>query len=137
MWQRRYLGPQDYVWFANATVMPQLFQMTTGESPVYLPPGGYSASPYGTLFGRPIIETEYNPYLGTAGDLLLASPSQYALITKGGIQAASSIHVKFVEDETAFRFVYRVDGQPIWHSAVTAYDGTNTVSPFVALSAST
>ena len=137
MWARRYLGPQDYVWFANAAIMPQLYQMTTGEMPVYLPPGGYSASPYGILFGRPIIETEYNPNLGTAGDLLLASPSQYALIHKGGVEAASSIHVKFVEDETAFRFVYRVDGQPIWASAVTAYDGTNTVSPFVTLAATT
>jgi len=137
MWARRYLGPQDYVWFVNAAVMPQLYQMTVGDTPVYVPPGGFSASPYGSLFGRPVIETEYNPNLGTVGDILLASPSQYALITKGGIQAASSIHVKFVEDETAFRFVYRVDGQPIWASAVTAYDGTNTISPFVALAATT
>jgi HK97 family phage major capsid protein len=137
MWSRRYLGPQDYVWFVNASVMPQLYQMAVSNDPVYVPPGGFSASPYGMLFGRPVIETEYNPYLGTVGDILLASPSQYALITKGGIQSASSIHVKFVEDETAFRFVFRVDGEPIWASAVTAYDGTNTVSPFVALAATT
>jgi hypothetical protein len=70
----------------------------------------------------------------------LASPSQYALITKGGVQAASSIHVKFVEDETPFRFVYRVDGQSIWASPVTAYASTvatYTVSPFIQLSATT
>lgn len=137
MWARRYLGPQDYVWFVNASIMPQLYQMVVGDAPVYVPPGGFSASPYGMLFGRPVIETEYNPNLGTVGDILLASPSQYALITKGGVEAASSIHVKFVEDETAFRFVYRVDGQPIWASAVTAFDGVNTVSPFVALAATT
>jgi HK97 family phage major capsid protein len=71
------------------------------------------------------------------GDLLLASPSQYALITKGGVQAASSIHVRFVYDETAFRFVYRVDGQPVWASSVTANDGSSTISPFVALAATT
>ena len=137
MWSRRYLGPQDYVWFANASIMPQLYQMVTGEMPVYVPPGGYSAAPYGMLFGRPIIENEYCPNLGTAGDLILASPSQYALIHKGGVQAASSIHVKFVEDETAFRFVYRVGGQPIWTSPVTAFDAANTVSPFVTLAATT
>jgi len=67
----------------------------------------------------------------------LASPSAYALITKGGIEAASSIHIKFDYDETAFRFVYRVDGQPYYNAAITAYDTVNTVSPFVALSAST
>ena len=137
MWARRYLGPQDYVWFANASIMPQLGTMTIGEQPVYQPPGAMSASPYGALLGRPVIETEYNPVLGTVGDLLLASPSQYAMIAQGGVEAASSIHVKFVEDETAFRFVFRVDGQPIWASAVTAYDGTTTISPFVALAATT
>jgi HK97 family phage major capsid protein len=137
MWARRYIGPQDYVWFVNAAVMPQLYQMAIANAPVYVPPGGFSASPYGSLFGRPVIETEYNPYLGTVGDILLASPSQYALITKGGVQAASSIHVKFVEDETAFRFVFRVDGEPIWASAVTTYDAQTTVSPFVALAATT
>ena len=138
MWAARYLGAQDYVWFANATVMPHLYQMTVSNEPVYVPPGGFSASPYGMLFGRPVIENEYCPAVGTNGALILASPSQYALITKGGIQAASSIHVKFVEDETAFRFVYRVDGQPIWASAVTTYASTTTsISPFIQLSATT
>jgi len=75
--------------------------------------------------------------LGDVGDILLASPSAYALITKGGVEAASSIHVKFDYDETCFRFVYRVDGAPYFNAAVTAFDGTNTVSPFVALAAST
>jgi HK97 family phage major capsid protein len=96
-----------------------------------------SASPYGAIFGRPVVETEYNPYLGTLGDIMLVSPSQYAMIAKGGVQSASSIHVNFIYDETAFRFVYRVDGQPLWASAITAYDGTSSISPFVALAAST
>ena len=100
--------------------------------------GGYADAPFGTIFGRPVIETEYNPELGTVGDLLLASPSQYALITKGGIQAASSIHIKFDYDETAFRFVFRCDGSPIWASSVEAYSSSDTtISPFVALAATT
>lgn len=140
MWAARYVGPADYVWFVNAAVLPQLYRMTVAEggySGVYMPPGGLSATPYGTLLGRPVIETEYNPYLGTVGDILLASPSQYALITKGGIQSASSIHVNFTSDESCFRFVFRVDGQPIWASSVTAFDGTASISPFVALAATT
>ncbi len=137
MWSRRYLGANDYVWLVNSAVMPQLYAMTVGQQPVYLPPGGFSGAQYGSMFGRPVIETEYNPYLGTAGDVMLISPSNYALITKGGVEAASSIHIKFDYDETAFRFVYRVDGEPLNASAITAYDGTNTVSPFVALAATT
>ncbi len=137
MWSRRYLGANDYIWLVNSAVMPQLYAMTVGDQPVYLPPGGFSSAQYGSMFGRPVIETEYNPYLGTAGDVMLISPSNYALITKGGVEAASSIHVKFDYDETCYRFVYRVDGEPLNASAITAYDGTNTVSPFVALAATT
>ena len=140
MMAARYQGVDDYVWFINSSVMPQLMQMSVGGSgyqAVFLPPGGLSQKPYGVLQGYPVIETEYNPYLGTVGDILLASPSQYALITKGGVQAASSIHVKFDYFETAFRFQMRVDGQPLWASAVTAFDGTASISPFVALAATT
>ena len=137
MWAHRYPGVNDYVWFVNQSVMPQLYAMTVGNFPVYQPPGGFSQAQYGTLFGRPVIENVYCPYLGTVGDILLASPSQYALITKGGIESASSMHVKFDAFEMAFRFMFRVDGQPLWASYVTAYDGTNTISPFVALAATT
>jgi HK97 family phage major capsid protein len=137
MWSARYPGVSDYVWLVNSSIYPQLFNLSVGQMPVYLPAGGLSASPYGSIFGRPVVETEYNPYLGTLGDIMLVSPSQYAMIAKGGVQSASSIHVNFVYDETAFRFVYRVDGQPLWASAITAYDGTSSLSPFVALAAST
>lgn len=138
MWARRWVGVSDYVWFAAPNIMTQLYTMAIGNVPIYMPPGGLSGAQYGTLLGRPLIETEYNPGLGSLGDLLLVSPSQYALIQKGGIQAASSIHVQFVTDETAFRFVYRVDGEPAWNSALTPFNGSSdTVSPFVALSATT
>jgi HK97 family phage major capsid protein len=137
MWARRYVGVNDYVWLANANVAPQVYTMTIGTQPVYTPPGGLSEAPYGRLLGRPYIETEFNPGLGTAGDLMLVSPSQYAMIDKGGVQSASSIHVSFLQDETCFRFVYRVDGQPAWEQPVTPFTTTDTISPFVCLSATT
>jgi HK97 family phage major capsid protein len=138
MWSRRYLGAQDYVWFVNQSAMPQLQTMTLGDMPVYQPPSGLAGNQHGYLLGKPVVETEYNPYLGSVGDVLLAAPSKYAMIDKGrGIQSASSIHVQFVSWQQAFRFGYRVDGQPEWASAITAFDGTNTISPFVALAATT
>ena len=137
MWARRLTGYNDYVWFVNPAVYPQLLNMTIGDMPVYAPSVRPDV-PFGTLLGRPVIENEYCPALGDAGDILLASPSAYALITKGGIEAASSIHIKFDYDETAFRFVYRVDGQPYYTAAITSYaDSNTTVSPFVALAATT
>ena len=134
MWAHRYTGASDYVWFVSSTIFPKLMNLTIGQVPAYMPPGGLSGSPYGTIFGRPVIETEYNPSLGVAGDIVLAAPSQYALITKGGIKSASSIHVKFTTDETAFRFVYRVDGEPTWNAKVSSYYASSDyVSPFVGL----
>lgn len=135
MWARRLPGYTDYVWFVNPAIYPQLLNLTIGDMPVFAPSVRPDV-PFGSLLGRPVIENEYCPNLGTAGDILLASPSAYALITKGGVEAASSIHIKFDYDETAFRFVYRVDGQPYYNTPITAYDAVNTVSPFVALSAS-
>ena len=68
-------------------------------------------------------------------DIVLADLSQYLLIDKGGISAASSIHVRFLYDENVFRFIYRVDGQPIWNAPITPYKGAGTLSPFVTLQA--
>ncbi len=137
MWALRYPGVNDYAWLINPNTIPQLYNMTLGNYPIYMPPGGISGTQYGTIFGRRVVETEYNPGLGSLGDILLFSPSQYTVITKGGVQSASSIHVQFMTDETVFRFVYRVDGQPNWASGVTAYATTDTISPFVALAATT
>jgi len=125
------------VWLINQDIEPQLHTMSlavgTGGIPVYMPTGGLSQSPYGTLYGKPVIPIWQCQTLGTTGDIIFADLSQYLLAEKGGIDAASSIHVKFVYDETAFRFVMRVDGQPWWNSALTPYKGTNTQSPFVVL----
>ncbi len=54
---------------------------------------------------------------------------EYLLIYKP-VRSASSIHVKFVNEETAFRFTYRVDGQSFWNSGITPFKGSNTLSPF-------
>lgn len=138
MWARLYnRSRRNAVWFINQDLLPQLYQMSqavgTGGLPVFMPPGGLSGSPYATLMGRPIVEVEYAQTVGDAGDIILADLSQYQMIEKGGIQAASSIHVNFIYDETVFRFVYRVDGQPKWNLDLTPKNGTNTVSPFIIL----
>ena len=101
--------------------------------PVYLPPGGLSGDRFARLKGAPVIPTEFNPTLGTVGDIMLVDLSQYLLIDKGGPQADSSIHVRFINNEKTFRFIYRVDGRPLWNTVLTPAKGSNTLSPFVAL----
>lgn len=130
-------APGSYVWFINQDVEPQLHQMSlsigTGGQLVYMSPGGLSGSPFGTLYGDPVIPIEHCETLGTVGDIVLADMNQYITINKGGMQTAESIHVRFVNDESVFRFVERVDGMPTWESALTPFKGTNTQSPFIAL----
>lgn len=142
MWGRLHARSRaNAVWLLNQDVDVALAQMSfpvgVGGVPVYLPPGGLSEAPYARLFGRPLIPTEFNPTAGTVGDLMLADLSQYLLIDKGGVKADMSIHVQFLTDQTAFRWVYRVDGQPIWASPLTPYKGSATLSPFVALASRT
>jgi len=141
LWARSF---SNSAWFINQDVIPQLTQMTVnvknvagsenvGGSAAYMPPGGLTQAPYGTLLGRPVVPIEQAPTVGDAGCILLADMSQYLYIAKD-LQTASSIHVRFIYDESVFRFVYRIDGQPAWKAALTPFKGTaNTVSPFVAL----
>lgn len=136
MWSR---SQQNAVWLINQDTFPQLNSLVqvigTAGVPVYLPANGISGSPYGTLFGRPVIPVEYADTLGAEGDISLVDLSQYVLADKGGVQAASSMHVAFLTDEMVFRITYRVDGEPIWHAPLTPYKGTATLSPFVTLAA--
>ncbi len=138
MWSRMWARSRsNAVWFYNQDIEPQLFAMSlavgTGGIPVFMPAGGLSQKPYSTLMGRPAIAIEQCQTLGTVGDILLTDQSQYLMIDKGGLKEAVSIHIRFDYDETAFRFTLRVDGQPIWNSALTPANGVNTVSPHVAL----
>lgn len=129
------------VWLINQQVEPQLMKMAmsvgTGGVPVYMPAGGASQSPYATLFGRPVIAIEQCSALGDVGDIIFGDFGGYILAEKGGIESAMSIHVKFDYDESVFRFVMRVDGQPVRASALTPYKGGSgaTLSHFVTLAA--
>ena len=138
MYARLYArGRSNMLWLINQDCLPQLMSMTqpvgTGGVPVWLPAGAASGKPYDTLLGKPSIEIEQCQTVGTKGDIYLVDLSQYIMIEKGGMQSAVSIHVRFINDETVFRFVFRTDGQPLWNAALTPYKGSNTVGPFLAL----
>lgn len=143
MWSRMY-GPsrRNAVWLANGDIEQQLMQMKfvdqgSGNAvPVYLPPGGLSGAPYGTLLGRPMIVSEAMPALGDAGDLILADMSQYMSVVKaGGVRQDVSIHLWFDYDVTAFRFILRVGGQPWWNSAISRTGSQQSRGFFIALGA--
>lgn len=125
------------IWFINQDVeafLPKLNVVgdaTKSDILVYMPANGISAEPYDRLFARPIIPIEQASTVGSVGDVVLADLNEYLLIEKGNMKADVSIHVRFLFLESAFRFVLRIDGQPLWPTALTPAQGTNTQSPFV------
>lgn len=131
-----HLWPQA-VWLINQEFEPSLVMATLGgtaAAPVYMPPGGFSAAPYGTILGAPVIPVEYCAAVGTPGDIVLAHLGSYDWAEKAaGPKVMSSAHVRFDFDEMAYRFTWRVDGQPQWRTAVTPYKGALSRTPFVGL----
>lgn len=134
---------RNAAWFINDSgIETSLYSITlpgSGGFPVFLPPGQNGATPgnavIGTLLGKPVIPVEYLGPTGDAGDIVLADMSEYVAISKGGLNAAQSMHVRFIYDEMAFRFTYRFDGKPAWRQPVTTANGEITKSPFVTLGA--
>lgn len=137
MWSRMWAGSRaNSCWCINQDAEPSLFTMTIGGTaavPVYLPPGGFNVGPYAKIMGRDVVPLEQCATLGDKGDVLFCDWSQYLCIEKGPVQQATSIHVKFDTDETAFRFIVRNDGQPLWHAPLTPFKGSATKSPFISL----
>lgn len=132
MWARMTpRAKRNAIWLMNGDFDAQLpFLKFPGSAsqpvPLYMPPGGLSVAPYGTILGRPIIQTEASQAVGDRGDIVLADLSSYLSLTKaGGIRSDISIHVWFDYDITAFRFVLRVGGQPWWNSPIESLRGAS------------
>lgn len=123
------------VWLIHSDVMTQLPKMTIGQQPVWLPPGGLTNSPTGLLMGKPVIEMEQCEAMGTKGDILLVNLNEYVVITKAseGLRYDTSMHVRFLYDEQAFRWVFRINGQPTWKTSLTPFKGSSAKSPFISL----
>ncbi len=152
---RRLWAPSwpNAVWFVNQDTLDQLMTLTIPigtagalaslyagnayQLPGIQAPGSAiatgNAQPYGTMLGRLVIPIEQCQTVGTVGDIILVDLSQYIVGDKGGMNSATSIHVAFTTDQTAFRFIYRINGLPVWHSALTPFKGSSTLSPYVAL----
>jgi len=86
-----------------------------------------------TVFGLPVLFTEKQPRVGTAGDALLADWRYYLIGDRRAVTVESTKFDRWAYDETSWRMVHRVDGQPWLSAPLTLQDGTTQVSPFVIL----
>jgi HK97 family phage major capsid protein len=137
----RWLGdydPKRCCWAVHPTVLAKLFTMNasgTGSPLVFLPEGHAGMKPKLVLGGLPVEITEKLPALNTAGDVLLADWSKYVIGDRQQIEIAFSEHAGFTTNQTFWRFVSRVAGQPWMRDKITLADASNTLSPFVTLAA--
>ncbi len=132
----RIINPLNSAWYINQDVLPQLMVMTLGNQPIWTPPStGFTNAPGGLLFGRPVRFNESCGTVGDKGDIQLVNLKNgyYTITSDAGIQFASSMHLFFDYGLQAFRWTFRLNGQPYLSKPISPKNGSNTRSHFVTL----
>jgi HK97 family phage major capsid protein len=135
-------------WLVNQDVEPQILtlmkvgKLDTGGADtgwgvsLFIGPGALPGAPNGAILGKAIFPTQACETVGDAGDVIFGAMDQYWMAQRTAApDQAMSIHLWFDQSVTAFRFVWRMGGQPLHSSTIAARDGSATYSPFVALEA--
>ena len=121
-------------WFVSQSAMASLIQMSGPAGfPSYVWQPNARDSVPGYLFGLPVHWTEKLPILGARGDILLSDWRYYLIGDRQATTIESSQYPRWVYDETTWRAVHRVDGQPWLSAPLTYQDSVTQVSPFVVL----
>ena len=111
MWITTQNGLQEVLDIKSGIYTGAAVDQTEGF-PLFLPGFSIAAGLPNTILGLPYAITDKLPAtIGYKGDIMLGNLAAYYIGDRGGLMVASSIHDKFREDETVFRFVKRVDGQ--------------------------
>lgn len=120
-------------WCGNITLLPDVIGMVDGAGRLIYLPGNVTQGIPATLLGIPIRWTGKSPVKGQEGDLCLCNCRYYLMKPGSGPFVALSEHVKFKTNQTVFRIVASMDGQPWVKEPLKLQDGNTTVSPFVIL----
>jgi HK97 family phage major capsid protein len=107
----------------------------TGSPAVFLPDGQVTEKIKWIMGGVPVEISEKVPVLGTQGDIGIYDFGTYIIGDREQMEIAFSEHAAFATNQTLWRFVQRVGGQPWLKAAVTLSDGATTISPYVGLAA--
>lgn len=123
-------------WFISQSVISNLMTLQDPSGQYMWPTlfaGGAASGRPPTLLGMPVYFTEKLPRIANAGDVLLADWRYYLLGDRQATTIESTKFDRWQYDQTSWRVVHRVDGQPWLSTPLTYEDGTTQVSPFVIL----
>lgn len=128
------------VFLYNVACEEQLIGMkldasSTDSPSVYLPNQSIAGAPYGTLWGKPVFPMAGAlPALGAQGDILFADLSNYfAAVKSGGLKRQISIHAKWDEDATSYKFSFRIGGMCPYSSPASTQYGNYKLSGLLYL----
>lgn len=128
----------DAIWIASHSALPQLMSMVDNGNHLIWSPAhvvGAAAPVPMTIFGKPLIFTEKVPALGTKGDLILCSPSQFALGMRQDVVLDVSNAPGWLQDIISLRVILRFDFNSLWWQPVTPMNGGDSLSCAVTLNA--
>jgi HK97 family phage major capsid protein len=127
---------KDCTWIVNQEVLPQLLQMVDPlGNYVWLPnsAAGSEAKLPGTLFGHPLLVSDFCSALGSEGDVVLGNFGLYGLAMKKQVSFEATNAARWLNDEWSYRSIWRIDGKPLLNEPITPAHGSDTVSAFVVL----
>lgn len=125
------LPSANAVWLFSQSVMSDLMKMTDDDGRLIW--GSAIEGRARMVLGQPYIFTEKLPVKGQTGDVMLADFSRYLIGDRQAPTVQSTQFDRFQYDQTSWRMVHRVDGQPWLSAPLTFQDGVTQVSPFVIL----
>ena len=129
----RMIMPSQATWLMNSEAVEALADLNDeAKRPVWLE--NFHDSPGGAILGRPVIFNEHSPSLGQRGDIQFVNPNGYeAFRRQNAATFAESIHLYFDYALTAFRWMFRIGGQPVLSKPIQMPKSTRTKSHFVTL----
>jgi HK97 family phage major capsid protein len=124
-------------WLINRTALPALLSLKLSGNTLVTFLTGLQGAPQMSLLGIPIVMSDFMNAIGAESDFALVNGDFYAVAIRQQLTVESSIHYKFKNDLTAYRFKARGGGIPI-PTAPYAYKSTGSAliaahSPLVTL----
>ena len=133
MISRLYAGPGQPYWVINQTIMPTLMTLTDPNGNYIFNAGDATRGVPATLVGLPIIWNGKTPTLGNRADISLLKFGYYLTKMGSGPFIDLSSHSRFANNQTQFRLIMNMDGQPWVKDPLLLDDGETRVSPYVLL----
>jgi HK97 family phage major capsid protein len=129
-----FLPTGNGLWTITQSAMSEIIQLNgPATNPSYIwQPNARDGVP-GYILGFPVTWSEKVPLIGNNGDVVLADWRYYLIGDRQATTLETTQYDYWRYDQTSWRAVHRVDGQPWLSLPLTYQDGTTQVSPFVIL----